>query len=321
MTASRFNPTGFRPDLNMGLDRFDLAADQAGFVGLKIAPAFEVSMSAGEYKVREIEDILQTRRDDRASDGTYNSAELRFTKASYVTEEHGFEVRVDRNQAAVHKNWWNADLEAAEHARDVVLRNHNARVIAAAQADRSQNTAAAAVWTNPSSANPIKDVIDARIAFMNRNGVRPNALAIDYSVYEYLLDNVAIRDRCLNLGLIGSVVSPLLTQQIIAAAFDVERLIVSGAFTNNANQPNAASLASMWTRTSASLMLVDDNPNTLRPCFMRTLHWGEDGGNIGESFDRYYNESKRSDVVRQRMQTAELVVNTRLCQRITGVSA
>lgn len=321
MSVSRFNPTGFRPDLNMGLDRFDLAADQAGFVGLKIAPVFEVAFSAGEYKLREIADILQRRNDDRASDGTYQSAELRWGKGSFATEEHGFEVRIDRNQAAIHKNWWNADMEAAEAARDVVLRNHNARVIAAAQADRSQNTAAAAVWTNPSTANPIKDVIDARVAFVNRNGVRPNALAIDWSVYEYLLDNVAVRDRMLNLGLISEIRSPLLNPQVLAAAFDVQHLIISGAFTNSANQPNAATIASMWTKTSAALFLYDDNPNTLKPCFMRTLHWGEDGGNIGESIDRYYNEAKRSDVVRQRMQTQEIVLNGSLCQRITGVSA
>lgn len=320
MSAARFSITGFRPDLNLGLDKFDIAADQAGFVGLKIAPAFEVNMSAGEYKVREIEDILQRRLDERAADGTYSSGELRFTKSSYVTEEHGFEVRVDENQAAIHRNWWNADMEAAEHARDVVLRNHNARVITASQTNRSQNTVAAAVWTSTTTANPVKDVIDARKAFMLRTGIRPNALALDWSVYEYLLDNASVRDRCTNIGLIGADVSPLLTQKILAAAFDVDHLVVSGAFNNSANQPVAASLASMWTATEALLFLHDDNPNTIRPCFMRTFHWGEDGGNIGESFDRYRNESKRSDVVRQRMQTAEVVLNGKFAQRITGVS-
>ena len=38
-----------RPELRDSLEEFDLEADQAGFVGLQIAPALEVDMQSGEY--------------------------------------------------------------------------------------------------------------------------------------------------------------------------------------------------------------------------------------------------------------------------------
>ena len=164
MSVARFAHTTFNPAIQVGLDTFDLVASRMGFVGLDIAPPLEVTRQTGEYKKRDVRDILMEFDTERHDQGTYSQGSFRFTKDSYTTKEHGFEVPVDERQQAIHASYWDAELEAAELARDQVLRNHNRRVVTAALAGTSLTAAAGTVWTNVASADPMADALRSRIA-------------------------------------------------------------------------------------------------------------------------------------------------------------
>lgn len=303
-------PVGLRPDLALAVEEIDLQADREGFVGLRIAPAREVMDQAHTYPVASLADRLRTSQTLRNSDGTYTGSTLSRNTRPYATEDHGHEVLVDDRSSKIYQHVLNADIEATEVARDVVLRSHEARVIAAANAisNVTDVTASSGVpWTTPATSKPIADVKAARIKVRNRGGGVPNVLVVDFEVFENLRDNAEILDRVKYDGKIDPAKDEI-TASAIASALGLEELIVANAMINTANENQAAVLATMWPKAKALLFTRRTSGTTKKTQFMRTLHWGQDGSRIGGAFEKYRNEAKRGYVVRARMETTEEVV-------------
>jgi hypothetical protein len=56
------------------------------------------------------------------------------------------------------------------------------------------------------------------------------------------------------------------------------------------------------------------------PCVARVFHWGEDGSTIGATIESYRDEPKRSDVVRSRMDTDEVVMYVEAAHLLDNVT-
>lgn len=306
-----------RPDLRDTLMEFDLAGDQAGFVGLKIAPVLEVQKPAGEFGRIELKEMLKSRSTKRAIDGTYAQGGGKGTKDSFSTDEEGLEERVDDREAETYGDWWDAEQLAAARCFDAVLRGHNDRVIQKALGI-SNTSAASAAWTDTANAEPIDDVRTAKLAVRDRVGIVPNVMVIDYDRFEFLKDCGQIVERIKYSGR-DDPKRRSITLDALASVFDLDEVIVSGSVKNTANEAQAAALASMWDKTKALLFRRERGMDLKRPQFMRTFHWGADGSQIGGVIEDYRDESRRSDIIRVRMQVQEKVIYADVAEVITGI--
>lgn len=318
-------PVGLRPDMALAVEEIDLQAEREGFVGLRIAPVREVTDQSGTYPVARIEDRLRTAQTLRNSDGTYSGSTLSRDTAPYATEDHGHEVLVDDRSKNIYQHVLNADLEATEVARDVVLRSHNARVIQKAtnignvHSISSETGDAAKPWTDTTS-DPITVIRERRKAIRNRGGGKANVLVVDFDVFETLRDNATLIDRIKFDGKIDPTRDEV-TAQAIASALGLEELIVAESMVNTANINQDAVLETMWPKTKALLFTRRSSGTTKKAQFMRTLHWGEDGSRIGGSFEKYRNEQKRGYVMRARMETSEEVAYEEAAEILDNVAA
>ncbi len=314
---------GLRPDLRDSLGQFDLEADQAGFVGLRIAPALEVGLQSGEYGVLKLEDMLRSVGTLRNSDGSYPRTERRFGKDNFKTEEHGIEERVDERDKNIYGEWIDADMEAARGSRDAVLRAHNQSVIDGVTgiSFTTDVTASSGVpWSTPATATPVKNIRAAGIKMRARCGVVPDAMCCDWEAFEFLRDCAEIVDRIKYWG--GQ--NPNrddINAEAVARALGLKEVIVSGSVLNSALQPQAASIASMWPRTKALVFKKHSDRSLKRPQLARTFHWGADGSKIGGVFETYYSDERRSDIVRNRMETHEKIVYESVGEVLTNVLA
>lgn len=315
-------PVGLRNDLALALDEFDLIANQDGFVGLKIAPAVEVSLQSDSYPLMKVADKLRRAQTLRNEDGTYTGSDLSANTDSYKTEDHGHEVRVDDRNANRFKQVLNSDMQAAEIARDVVLASHNARVIDAALAI-SNSTAvtdnSGKAWTDPLS-DIIGDVRRARIKVRNRGGGKANVLCVEFEVFEAMRDNDAILEIIKYSGF-DNPKKENISATVLAQALGLDEIIVADALTNTANRNATPVLASMWPKATALLFTRSTRGTAAKVQFMRTFHWGEDGSRVGGSFEKYRSEAKRGYVVRARMETQEKVVYAAAGEKLTSVAA
>ena len=308
-----------RPDLRDGLDEFDLSANQAGYIGLSLAPAIEVVTQNGVYPKRELAEILKPKRDaKRASGAAYQRGGTKGSKDNYSTDEYGAEEPVDARNAAIYGDWWDSELIAAQQARHQVLENLEDLVITAVNAV-TNTTAAGTAWTTHASATPVANVMTAKKEVRNRTGVVPNAMAVEWDRLMDLLQCAEILDRIKYAGFDDPKAAVLKNLSIMAGVFDVEHFFVAGAMKNTANENQAASLSTVFPKTKALVFVHSDDRNLKRPRWANTFHWGEDGSEIGGVIEEYDEPQTRAKIIRSRLDVDVKEVYPECAELITGV--
>ena len=310
-----------RPDLRDTLMKFDLQANQAGFVGLRLAPTLEVAEAFGEYPVIEPGDLLKDAPTLRNFDGTYNFVGGKVGRDNWATEEHGISERVDRREATMFNSWYNAESLAAMRCRNIILQAHNNRVISTIEALPAGQQSAVTVGWKAAGADPVADIRAAKLKLRDRIGmVTGIVLTMEHEVYEFLKDNDTIIERLKYAGYRDPERSNI-TTNALEDIFEVDEIIVSTAMKNTATDPNPVTFEKAWNIDNALVSVRNTGRNLRDPQFMRTFHWGADGSQIGGVIESYGDSSRRSDIVRVRMETQEKEVYQACAELLTNVSA
>src|SRR5687767_10398161 len=185
-----------RPDLGATLVEFDVQANQAGFVGMKLAPVIEVAEQSANIGRIPIEQLLQTQDTARASGGGYRRGNFKFDDFSYATREHGWEEPIDDRNSRIHRRYFDAEVIAAKRARNFVVQNHELRTVAALTNTATfEDAAAAVVWSTPGTALPVTDVLTRIKSVRNRSGMTPNTVAMDYEAFLAAVETNQVIDR------------------------------------------------------------------------------------------------------------------------------
>lgn len=327
MPAPSSSLATLRPDLSGSMMEFDLAADRQGFIGLRVAPVFEVQQASGNWGKIPIEQLLQTRDTERAPGSGYSRGKFTFQPSTFATREQGSEEPVDDNEAKLYANYFDAEMVSAERARDVVLRNQEIRVSnlifnSGTWTGASLTTGVTNEWDDATAATPIVDVEAAVRKVWNNSGVWPNSLIITRTVFRNLRNCDEIIERIASSGA-GSATKPTdITTTMLAQCFDLENIIVAGSSKNTAKVGQAATLAEIWSNEYAMVCYINPRASTdiKAPTIARTWHWGEDGSEIGGLMESYRDETIRGDVIRCRHQTGEEVIYTELGHLLSNIT-
>jgi hypothetical protein len=142
----------------------------------------------------------------------------------------------------------------------------------------------------------------------DNSGLWANALVINRKVFRNLRNSAQIIDRIESAGA-GSPTKPSdITEQMLAAVFDLDFIIVAGSSRNGAKEGQAASPAQIWSGEYAMVCKVATSNDMREPCIGRTFLWSEDGSSIGGTIEQYYEEQSRSDIYRVRHETDEVIM-------------
>ena len=306
-----------RPDLAPAPELFDLDMNIKGFVANKVAPVIEVPTASGNFAVVPIDQLLKERTTQRAPGGSYIRITGSFDPKTYTCVENGAEELLDDRERSMYKAYLDAELVATKRARQIVLNNYEKRIAALAHA--VTNTAAGAVaWTSPTTATPITDVRAAADAIWARVGIWPNAVIMTRRRFNFVRDCAQIIDRVKYSGFTDPQRGKV-TEQVIAEALGVDMLIVAGSAKNTANEGQTAVVGSIWTDSECIVACVPTSSDFREPGWLRTFHYGEDGSDISTVVESYRDETVRADVIRVRMDTAEVTIYADAAQRITGI--
>ncbi len=310
-----------RPDLGATMEQIDLDASRSGFVGLKIMPVAEVaeqSANIGKIPVAELLRVADTRR---ASTGGYSRSEFQFNEYFYATDDHGHEVPIDDRLKKVYRRYFDAEVVATKRARDVVLRAHERRVcVKLTDTDAFQDSGAGTAWSTHQSADPIANILTAKLAVRSQCGLIPNVVVMDWEAFQHCRECDAIIDRLKYSGFQNPEASKI-TTAVLAQVFDVDEVVVAGGQRNTAqrNESQALTLASLWDKTKVFVGVRATSMDFQEPSVGRTFHWSEDGSDIGTVVETYRDERTRGDVVRARFDVDERVHYAECGYILTGV--
>lgn len=313
-----------RPDLGASFEEFDLAMDRLGFIGLQVLPVIEVNVKAGTYGSIPIEELLRDTETQRAPGAKYNQVDWQFETKTFACKENGIKVPVDDNNAQALRDYFDAEMVSAGIARDRVLRNHEKRVAAAVFntttfTGAALTTAVGTPWSTIASATPVSDVEAAVRKVYANSGIWPNAIVMSRTTFRNCRNCADVIARVNSSGAGSASKASDITPEMLAAVFDLKRVIVAGSSKNTAKQGQAASLASIWANTMAMVCRVAETNNIAEPCLGRTFHWGADGSSIGATMESYRDEDARADMIRARQDTDEKIIEANFGHLLTSV--
>jgi len=314
-----------RPDLGASFMDFDLAMDRQGFISQRVLPVFETAVQSGTFGRIRLKELLQNRETKRQSGAGYARGNWNFDDEAFACTENGAEEPVDDREAKMYANYFDAEEVSSARAYDAVLRNQEKRVADLLFNATTWNGAALSTgitneWDDYANAVPIDDVEGAVRKVWSGTGLWPNALIINRIVFRNLRHCEQIIERIASMGA-GNATKPSdITTAMLAAVFDLPKIIVAGSSKNTANEGQAAAISQIWSSEYAMVARVAETNDIKEPCLGRTFHWGEDGSLIGGLVESYRDERIRGDVVRVRHETHEKVIYPEMAHLLSNVT-
>ena len=301
-----------RPDLATFLE-FDLESEKAGYIATQVFPVIDVQSQAGNFGKIPIEQLLQQRNTKRAPGSGYARGNWTFEPAVYATEEHGAEEAVDDREAKMYAEYFQAEQISTMRAFASVLRNAEQRVADAVfntttWTGSTLTTGITHEWDDATNCVPLTDVEAAVQKIYDNSGLWANALVINRKVFRNLRNSAQVIDRIESNGAGNASKASDITVQMLAAAFDLDYIIVAGTSKNGAKEGQSASPTQIWSGEYAMVCKVSTSADMRDACIGRTFHWAQDGSSIGGTVESYRDETVRGDVIRVRHDVDELVL-------------
>jgi hypothetical protein len=316
-----------RPDLESSFQEFDTEARDRGFIADQVLPPMPVNKVSSSFLRIPVEALLAERDTERASGGTYARQKYKFEEDSYDCKEQGAEEVVDDRDAAIYKNFFQAEVLATGRARSAVMINREKRVAAAifntsTWTGATLTTALSSAWSGPVSSQPVQDVQAAAEKIFEGTGLIANALVINRKVLQYLrnCDEVVERLKYSSVVDVKKITIEALAEMLFP---DVPgaRLIVAGAPRNTLNAGQASvSMTRIWSDSYAMVCRVSDSSDLSEPCLGRSLHFVSDGSELPCKIETYRDDTIRADIVRCRHDVSEKVLYAGAGHLLTNIA-
>ena len=241
------------------------AQEQNRFIASQVFPSVNVSHLSNKYHIFSKDAYLRSEAGLRAPGSRSRTANFQLSTGTYSCEEYGVAMNVDDLVAA------NADAGLD------ILTSTTRYVTEQLLLKRDQVFAAAAfttgVWTGSTSgsditpstlwsasgATPIKDIQTQQDAVESKTGRKPNVLVLGSDVYTTLRDSDDILDR------VKYSERGILTTDLMASIFGVDKVIVAAPIVNSGPEDGTASYGRVFDADDALLCYVPDAPGLMTP--------------------------------------------------------
>jgi hypothetical protein len=295
-----WNPTGSGSvHIDQVLTNISVAWPVNGLVGENLFPSIPVRKQSDKYYVFGREAWLPETTDYRAPGTEANEIPgLSLSLDTYYAQEHALQTPVTDEERENSDSPLSPDRDGTELVtskvmlgREVAMRNLVTNVNNYASG-MSTTLVGNAQWSAYATSDPILNVRTAVRAVHAKVFMEPNVAIIPYLVMSFLEDHPDIIER------IKYSERAILTPEIIAAVFGLQRVIVPGVGIGTGAQGsagNAVSVGYLW-QDDVVLAWVPPRAGLRIPAFGYEFTWAQAGG--VQVVDRWREEKRKSDVIR-----------------------
>jgi hypothetical protein len=205
---------------------------------------------------------------ERAPGTKYGRGNLGVGTSTYTTIQDGWEIPVDDRIQANATPPFDPRRTAAESAAQVILLRRENRVItnitnATTFASYTTALGAANRWDNNNS-DPVGLVDSWSETIRGNCGVKPNTLVMAYDVWLKLKEHSDIKAR------IKTTTDAIVTVDLVKRLFGLDRILISQAAYNSAQEGQTVSLADMMSK-KVFLGYIAPQPGIMRPSVGYTI--------------------------------------------------
>lgn len=314
-----------RPELG-SLYEFDLENNQRGFIAYKVLPVIEVSKSSGTFGRIPTEQLGKLAAVTRASSGGYNRTNFTFDDDTFATKEYGLEGVVDRRNAALYSDYFDAEVATTRLVTHNVLGRAEARVAAAVfnastWTGSALTTSVGTEWSTVATATPITDVMAASQKVRDNCGMYANAAIMSRKVFRNAIRCAQVIDAIEATGA-GEAAKPGdITPVMLARCFDLDMVLIGDGSYDNANEGAATTFTDFWDDEYCMVCRVAKTSSIEEPCIGRTFHWSGDGSMAMGQVESYDEENVRGGIIRVRHDVHEKIIYTECGHLLANITA
>lgn len=290
-------------------------------IGLSLLPPVNVAKQSDKYWKFGREEWRPEYNDVRAP-GTeaHEIAGRTLSTDTYFCEEKSLEVAVTDEELANADSPLDARRDATMHVVGQLQMAQEARMatlLSTAGTYASGNTSAAGYhWHDYTNSDPIADVRAMREVIFGKIHLEPNVLMIPRPAFIALLDHPDLVDR---VKYIKDTTGRQSMQAVMAALFEVDRIIVPTMSYTNTHEGATASYTLTWP-TAAILAYVNPNPSMRSQSFGYTFFWPySEAGGARTPVERWYEVKRKAEVIRASMRYDYKVTNNEAAYLLTAV--
>jgi len=271
---------------------------QENFIANKVFPIVPVDKQSDKYfsytKNDWFRDEARLRADaTESAGGGYN-----LSTSSYSADVWAFHKDVGDQTRANADAPINVDREAVEFVTSRLLLKMETEFVSnffTTGVWATDNTPSS-LWSDYTNSDPLNDVEDAKRAILATTGFEPNTLVLGYDVFKELKNHPDLVDR------IKYTSSNVITTEMIARMFDVERVLVSKSVKATNNEGGSAAY-DFTAGKNALLCYSAPSPGLLQPSAGYVMSWTGVSGGLGQTIgaSRFRMESVKADRIEGEM--------------------
>lgn len=328
------NPTRGDVHVNRPLTNISIAFLQnaQNFVATRVFPNIPVAKQSDLYFTYNRGDFNRDQMRQRAPGTESAGGGYNIDTATYAAKVWAFHKDVDdqiRNNADAPLN---LDREATEFVTHQALIRRE-KLWADSYFTTSQwSTDITGVDSTPSSgqalrwndanSTPVEDVAEGKATILESTGREPNKMVVGYRVWQQLKNHPDIIDRIKYSGGVSPDRPAIITEQAVAALFEVDQLLVMKAIENTADEGQSNVSAFIGGR-NALLVHAAPTPGIMTPSGGYTFSWtGHIGAGMeGNRIKRFRMEQLASDRIEIEMAFDTKLVAADLGYFFSGIVA
>jgi len=298
----------YRPDLSALVNEYDAEKAAARFIGRRAAPIFTVPEASGGFPIMSRENFRKPATQKRAEGASFNRITGEFGKGTFDCEENGLEYPIDDRRRRRFRNLIDAEAAASRVLWYQLLMGHEIRVAALFSGGGFTNHNVTTAWTTVATAAPLDDIASGVEALEDKCGVGPEDISIVMPRTDFRefmrVTQVTDKIKYTYPGMQPSLLQPLQ----VAAMLGVKQVLVARSGYDIKEEGVAESISQIWTAGVIYIaVLADEGAPLEEPSAARTMMWDVNAPEL-PVIESYREEKVKSDIVRARMDTDEVLI-------------
>jgi len=237
------------------LSNISVQYKNAAYVGLQLMPVVPVKKESDLYYLYDSKaDRFRIPVTLRAPKTESKTVDWKVITGTYSCDEHALNDLIDDRERNNADKPLNLEVDTVEFLTDIILLAQEKRIVdLLTGAGMTHNATITVKWEDYTNSNPIADIETGKQDIHGRIFRNPNTLLLGKQVYDVLKHHPDILDR------IKYVQKGVVTPELMASVFEVDKVIVGEAGYNTKKEGQTAVYGYLWGKY-AILAYVEPRP-------------------------------------------------------------
>jgi hypothetical protein len=283
--------TGRDLHIDQNLTNVALGYRPAGMIADMIAPIVSVQKETDLYPVFSQAEAFAIENTRRSRSGEANRITRSVSSAGYTAKNYALRYDLPIEDEVNMDPAYRAELGAGatRYLVDKLVLDWDRRVLATVGSTSNVSTGFVPSSAWATGGDPVSQLYQVIEQIQATTAYRPNNILFGWRAYNWFRRNSNVRNFVLGTNNGGGVIS----RNAIAGIFEVDRVLVSEAFYNSANEAQAMSLANTFPADAVLVYHAPSAPSREVPSFMYSFRWTAPGLPAPLAVERHPYDSKR----------------------------